>query len=160
MMQTMKWVLPLGLLFCTISAGAQQSTTGYTTLEYDVQENELIATCTMDSSYSTQAFYGSEVKCYIEDTATGQSVAEGDGETTSTIYYDTPSAGTTYVAWGFYALPGRYYNIEYLPTGYFAPDFMDPFDYSVYGDNQLFPANISTWHGDGPSHTMRMTRLW
>ena len=57
MMHAMKWALPICLLFCAISAGAQPNTIGYTTLEYDAQSNTMIGTCTISPDYYTQADY-------------------------------------------------------------------------------------------------------
>ena len=139
-MQAMKWILMLGLLGGAALAMAE-STSGSSMMEYDSQSNSVIATCSIDPDYSTQANYRTGVACQINYTSTTHptssagalAISSSGGVLDEITEYALPaassmsSAGESYTAWGIYALVGI--NIRYVGE---IPEFEDPYDYSYF----------------------------
>ena len=159
MIQTMKWALPLCLLIAAIPAGAQTaSVAGYTTLEYDAQTNTMIGTCTMNPSYTTEAYYTPFSACGIMVTGGDTFQAVGVSQSilslgadpssfNSTVEY-TPSAGVSYTAVGGYNLFWVSVMIDYIYFRDYSAEGWDPWDYSYYEeDPEDCLTNGCTWPG-------------
>jgi hypothetical protein len=150
----MKWALPFCLLAGAIHAGAQATVVGATTLEYDAQTNTMVGDCTMNPSYSTQAYYTPYTDCEVYD-STNTLIGCNTGTSSASVQF-TPRAGDTYTTYGAYLLiysnvTETYTEVYYPPYWLYeyAYEFWDPYDFSYYGEGGVvdYPPGFETWNG-------------